>query len=215
MIFGDHIINVCVVSEPPLPACPLDTRTPVLQKVIFGDHMINAWYQSPLPPPFDTVKNLYFCPYSLKYFRKRRHLQSHLDALPAAARRPPGDRIYQSPLPGRQYKLSTSERPTLTAACDPRVRVHSFLFLSCFSLSRSLPPEYSVWCMRSTAIRACIFLPKTEQCVGKHITVYEVDGKSRSVLFCPNPTEWISADHGVRGPRRGAPPLLRVFCQNL
>ena len=83
---------------------------------------MSAWYHSPLPSPFDKLQHLFVCPYTLKYFRKRRQLQKHLENLPMPERRPPGERIYQSPAPGRQYKLSTPEAPMLTAACDPSVR---------------------------------------------------------------------------------------------
>lgn len=92
-----------------------------LQYVIFGDYMITAWYHSPLPPPFDKAERLYVCPYTLKYFRKRRLLQRHLDALPPDQRHPPGSRVYTSPPAGRQYRLSTAAKPSLTAACDPPV----------------------------------------------------------------------------------------------
>jgi hypothetical protein len=101
-----------------------------MQYVIFGDYMITAWYHSPLPPPFDKAERLYVCPYSIKYFRKRRLLQRHLDVLPSQDRHPPGVRVYHSPPAGRQYRLSTAAKPSLTAACDPPVRP---------SLSQALP----------------------------------------------------------------------------
>ena len=88
----------------------------------YGPNAMSAWYHSPLPPPFDKLAHLFVCPYTLKYFRKRRQLEQYTVALPLAERKPPGLCVYRSPPPGRQYRLSTAEQPTLTAACDPPVR---------------------------------------------------------------------------------------------
>jgi MYST family zinc finger domain len=93
-----------------------------VQVVSYGSHIMSAWYHSPLPSPFDKCKHLFVCPYTLKYFRKRRQLQKHIDSLPMPKRRPPGERVYRSPPGGRQWKVSTPEAPMLTAACDPTVR---------------------------------------------------------------------------------------------
>jgi hypothetical protein len=123
---------------------PATLSAPVLQTVSYGTHIMSAWYHSPLPCPFDKLKQLYVCPYTLKYFRKRRQLQRHMLNLPSLERRPPGARIYQSPPGGRQYKVSTVDKPMLTAACDPPVRPAASLQLDRTRLIFATRPHIAV-----------------------------------------------------------------------
>jgi histone acetyltransferase MYST1 len=61
-----------------------------IEVVDFGDYELHTWYHSPLPPPFGTMRHLFICPFTLKYFRKRRLLDAHIAAIPEEDRHPPG-----------------------------------------------------------------------------------------------------------------------------
>jgi histone acetyltransferase MYST1 len=90
-----------------------------IEIVDFGNYELHTWYHSPLPPPFGTMRHLFVCPFTLKYFRKRKLLDAHIAAMPRANRHPPGYVQYTSPDPPPPE--ASGDDGTITAVCDPKV----------------------------------------------------------------------------------------------
>lgn len=108
-----------------------------IEVVDFGNYELHTWYHSPLPPPFGTMRHLFVCPFTLKYFRKRKLLDAHISAIPTAARHPPGYVQYTSPDPPPP-EASTDEGMAITAVCDPKVCVHCCKVLTQYLLPAGL-----------------------------------------------------------------------------
>lgn len=92
-----------------------------IEVVDFGNYELHTWYHSPLPPPFGTMRHLFVCPFTLKYFRKRKLLDAHISAIPTGDRHPPGYVQYTSPDPPPP-EAANDDNLTITAVCDPKVR---------------------------------------------------------------------------------------------
>jgi hypothetical protein len=112
----------------------------LLQTVDFGDHELYTWYYSPYPPPFATCRHLFVCPYTLKYFRKRRQLDAHIARMPLLDRHPPGELLYLSPDPAvfPPGTISTKDSPKITSVSDPRVCQLLLFYLFSSVVSTSL-----------------------------------------------------------------------------
>eukprot|EP00892_Ulva_mutabilis_P009610 jgi/Ulvmu1/7020/UM033_0079.1 len=94
-----------------------------IEKVDFGQYELPTWYHSPLPPPYATMKHLFICPYTLKYFQKRRTLDAHIRSIAIEHRHPPGECIYASPPPPPGNAVLDTG-PKITAVCEPQVVVY-------------------------------------------------------------------------------------------
>jgi histone acetyltransferase MYST1 len=68
-----------------------------IDKLAFGQYEIDTWYFSPYP--LEEVKHidiLYVCEYCLKYMRKAKTYQNHLETgdKPCLQKKPPGELVY-------------------------------------------------------------------------------------------------------------------------
>lgn len=131
-----------------------------IEKVDFGQYELATWYHSPLPPPYATAKHLFICPYTLKYFRKRKTLDSHMQSIALDHRHPPGECIYVSPAPAPANAASDTG-PKITAVCQPQVREPLVVSARCV---------WSVWRGTKTQLQ---------------VSVYKIDGLKHK-LFCQN-----------------------------
>lgn len=75
------------------------TKVRNILKVELGKHEMDTWYFSPFPPEFTTCKKLYFCEFSLNFFKRKEQLQRHLRK--SEMHHPPGDEIYRNTYKGR------------------------------------------------------------------------------------------------------------------
>ena len=73
-------------------------------QIELGKHEMDTWYFSPFPPEYSDCQKLYFCEYTLQFFKRKEQLQRHLKK--NEMRHPPGDEIY------RKGKLELSSRST-------------------------------------------------------------------------------------------------------
>ncbi|ORY07097.1 HAM group protein [Basidiobolus meristosporus CBS 931.73] len=64
-----------------------------IESIVFNDYVISTWYFSPYPEEYGTCKQLYICPYCLKYMKLNSSLDSHQPS--CTFRHPPGILIYQ------------------------------------------------------------------------------------------------------------------------
>eukprot|EP00798_Chlamydomonas_sp_ICE-L_P023144 gene23144-30348_t len=55
---------------------------------------MDTWYFSPFPPEYKDCKKLYFCEFSLHFFKRRSQMLRHVQKCPV--RHPPGDEIYRN-----------------------------------------------------------------------------------------------------------------------
>eukprot|EP00879_Flechtneria_rotunda_P020089 GHRR01021128.1.p1 GENE.GHRR01021128.1~~GHRR01021128.1.p1 ORF type:complete len:293 (+),score=97.42 GHRR01021128.1:807-1685(+) len=69
------------------------TKVKNIDVIQLGMHEMDTWYFSPLPPEYKDCKKLYFCEYSLHFFKRRSQLMRHLSK--CKLRHPPGDEIYR------------------------------------------------------------------------------------------------------------------------
>lgn len=69
------------------------TKVKNVDVIQLGMHEMDTWYFSPLPPEYKDCKKLYFCEYSLHFFKRRTQLLRHLTK--CKLRHPPGDEIYR------------------------------------------------------------------------------------------------------------------------
>ena len=73
------------------------TKVKNISKVIFGEHDIECWYYSPFPKeyyPHGVVEYLYFCEFSLRFFKTKGELRRYQQK-PSLLRHPPGNEIYR------------------------------------------------------------------------------------------------------------------------
>ena len=67
-----------------------------IDSIELGRHIIETWYFSPFPKEFfpeGPIPLLYFCEFTLKFFRRKSELVRH--AQKNHARSPPGNEIYR------------------------------------------------------------------------------------------------------------------------
>lgn len=69
------------------------TKVKNVDVIQLGPHEMHTWYFSPLPPEFSGCKKLYFCEYSLHFFKRRSQLLRHLSK--CRVKHPPGEEIYR------------------------------------------------------------------------------------------------------------------------
>lgn len=73
------------------------TKVKNVSNVIFGEHDIECWYYSPFPKeytPDGVVDYLYFCEFSLRFFKTKTELARY-QKKPGLLRHPPGNEIYR------------------------------------------------------------------------------------------------------------------------
>jgi histone acetyltransferase MYST1 len=69
------------------------TKVKNVERIELGPHEMETWYFSPLPKEAQGAKKLYFCEFSLHFFKSRSQLLRHLPK--CKVRHPPGDEIYR------------------------------------------------------------------------------------------------------------------------
>lgn len=62
-------------------------------KIELGRHEMDTWYFSPFPPEYSDCSKLYFCEFTLAFFKRRDQLRRHLRKNELL--HPPGDEIYR------------------------------------------------------------------------------------------------------------------------
>jgi len=70
------------------------TKVKNIQKIQFGKYEVETWYFSPYPEEFSNIDKLYICEYSLKYMKKKKTYERHLEK--CTMKHPPGDEIYRN-----------------------------------------------------------------------------------------------------------------------
>ena len=75
------------------------TKVRNILKVELGKHEMDTWYFSPFPPEYTTCKKLYFCEFTLNFFKRKEQLQRHLRK--NEMYHPPGDEIYRNESRGK------------------------------------------------------------------------------------------------------------------
>jgi len=75
------------------------TKVRNILSVELGRHQMDTWYFSPFPPEYTTCKKLYFCEFTLNFFKRKEQLQRHLRK--NEMYHPPGDEIYRNETRGR------------------------------------------------------------------------------------------------------------------
>jgi histone acetyltransferase MYST1 len=76
------------------------TKVKNVGEIVLGRHRMETWYFSPLPreywpPPDDVTDVLYFCEFTLKFFRTKEELLRHQRR--NKIRHPPGNEVYRGP----------------------------------------------------------------------------------------------------------------------
>jgi len=69
------------------------TKVRNILQIELGRHEMDTWYFSPFPPEYNDCQKLYFCEYTLQFFKRKEQLQRHLKK--NEMRHPPGDEIYR------------------------------------------------------------------------------------------------------------------------
>lgn len=70
---------------------------------------MDTWYFSPFPPEYNGTKKLYFCEYTLAFFKRKEQLQRHLKK--CTVQHPPGEEIYRNgkvsffEIDGKKHKM--------------------------------------------------------------------------------------------------------------
>eukprot|EP00227_Mantoniella_beaufortii_P009750 CAMPEP_0197575486 /NCGR_PEP_ID=MMETSP1326-20131121/866_1 /TAXON_ID=1155430 /ORGANISM="Genus nov. species nov., Strain RCC2288" /LENGTH=487 /DNA_ID=CAMNT_0043138263 /DNA_START=129 /DNA_END=1592 /DNA_ORIENTATION=- len=75
------------------------TKVRNILTVELGKHAMDTWYFSPFPPEYTHCKKLYFCEFTLNFFKRKEQLQRHLRK--NELYHPPGDEIYRNEIKGR------------------------------------------------------------------------------------------------------------------
>jgi histone acetyltransferase MYST1 len=85
------------------------TKVRNILQIELGKHEMDTWYFSPFPPEYNDCQKLYFCEYTLQFFKRKEQLQRHLKK--NELRHPPGDEIYRKgklsffEIDGKKHKL--------------------------------------------------------------------------------------------------------------
>ncbi|GLI59568.1 hypothetical protein VaNZ11_001474 [Volvox africanus] len=69
------------------------TKVKNIETIELGRHQMDTWYFSPFPPEFKDCKKLYFCEFSLHFFKRRSQMLRHMRK--CGMRHPPGNEIYR------------------------------------------------------------------------------------------------------------------------
>mmetsp|Transcript_9337 Transcript_9337/g.38166 ORF Transcript_9337/g.38166 Transcript_9337/m.38166 type:complete len:453 (-) Transcript_9337:2987-4345(-) len=75
------------------------TKVRNILNVELGRHEMDTWYFSPFPPEYTTCKKLFFCEFTLNFFKRKEQLQRHLRK--TEMYHPPGDEIYRNESRGK------------------------------------------------------------------------------------------------------------------
>lgn len=70
------------------------TKVKNIERIELGRHIMDTWYFSPFPPEYKDCKILYFCEYSLHFFKRRSQMLRHIAK--CRVKHPPGEEIYRS-----------------------------------------------------------------------------------------------------------------------
>ncbi|GIL77107.1 hypothetical protein Vretimale_3121 [Volvox reticuliferus] len=70
------------------------TKVKNIETIELGRHQMDTWYFSPFPPEFKDCKQLYFCEFSLHFFKRRSQMLRHMRK--CGMRHPPGNEIYRN-----------------------------------------------------------------------------------------------------------------------
>lgn len=85
------------------------TKVRNILQVELGQHVMDTWYFSPFPAEYNDCTILYFCEFTLNFFKRKSQLQRHLRK--NELHHPPGDEIYRNgslsmfEVDGRKEKL--------------------------------------------------------------------------------------------------------------
>ncbi|KXZ44682.1 hypothetical protein GPECTOR_63g11 [Gonium pectorale] len=70
------------------------TKVKNIEMIELGRHQMDTWYFSPFPPEFKDCKQLFFCEFSLHFFKRRSQMLRHMHK--CGMRHPPGNEIYRN-----------------------------------------------------------------------------------------------------------------------
>ncbi|KAG2439926.1 hypothetical protein HXX76_004045 [Chlamydomonas incerta] len=70
------------------------TKVKNIETIELGRHQMDTWYFSPFPPEYKDCKKLYFCEFSLHFFKRRTQMLRHMKK--CTMRHPPGNEIYRN-----------------------------------------------------------------------------------------------------------------------
>uniref|UniRef100_A0A7S0RE57 Histone acetyltransferase n=1 Tax=Chlamydomonas leiostraca TaxID=1034604 RepID=A0A7S0RE57_9CHLO len=70
------------------------TKVKNIDQIELGRHVMDTWYFSPFPPEYKDCKKLYFCEYTLAFFKRRSQMLRHMNK--CRTRHPPGEEIYRN-----------------------------------------------------------------------------------------------------------------------
>ena len=115
------------------------TKVRNILKVELGRHEMDTWYFSPFPPEYTTCKKLFFCEFTLNFFKRKEQLQRHLRK--NEQYHPRGMRFT-----GAESRGKTTAFSGLTARktrCSARTCVTS---LSCFWITRRCTTTWTCFC---------------------------------------------------------------------
>ena len=85
------------------------TKVRNILSIELGNHEMDTWYFSPFPPEYNGTKKLYFCEYTLAFFKRKEQLQRHLKK--CTVQHPPGEEIYRNgkisffEIDGKKHKM--------------------------------------------------------------------------------------------------------------
>lgn len=69
------------------------TKVKNISRIELGKYQCDTWYFSPFPEEYNDTDILYFCEFTLQFFKRKEQLQRHLRKV--EMRHPPGDEIYR------------------------------------------------------------------------------------------------------------------------
>mmetsp|Transcript_33444 Transcript_33444/g.79319 ORF Transcript_33444/g.79319 Transcript_33444/m.79319 type:complete len:407 (-) Transcript_33444:861-2081(-) len=70
------------------------TKVKNIETIELGRYIMDTWYFSPFPEEYNDVKKLYFCEFTLQFFKERSQMMRHLRKVNVL--HPPGDEIYRN-----------------------------------------------------------------------------------------------------------------------